>query len=164
MSGLKQGYHIRRRNQKIKLNPDDVPSVTYPNGSIPFFFNITVFLLILVLGILYGNKALGWYDIWVISSVWSLCFNGMWFLGRKNFLNSIRYQIHVVFKNTRLSNLTDIIDGKRNITSKSFDNLEEFNLYVDERYKYTKKFYVASWLFSVISFTSSLITMFILRY
>ncbi len=164
MSELKQGYHIRRNNQDINIKPDDIPSRSFPKGSIPFFLNLIIYLLIMVFGIMYGNKALFWYDIWVIASVWSICFNGMWFLGRKNFLSSLRYQSHIVAKTIRLTNLIDKIDEKRNISSKSFDNIDEFNSYVKERVLYTKTFYIISWCFSLMSIISSLITMFVMRY
>lgn len=164
MSELKQGYHIRRNNQDIGLNPNDVPSKSFPRGTIPFFFNIIVFLLIMVLGILYGNKQLHWSDIWVISSVWSVCFNGMWYLGRKNFLSNLRYQMHLIARTIRLTSFIDKIDEKRNVSSKSFDNIKEFNIYTNQRSTHTKMFFIFSWLFSLINLISSLITMFIMRY
>ncbi len=168
MNEIKSGYHIRRNNQQISdVDYSDVKNNTYPKGIIAFIFNLIIFSLILIIGILIWDVyddwykgtlyKLKWYDIWLIASVFSLAYNIFWWMGRKEFLSRVRYMIHQVSLRIKLNKLKEVVDYKNTRIIKNFSTYDDFKDFIKEKISSTKIMYIVSWIFSIITLVSSLI-------
>lgn len=165
MSEMKQGYHIRRNNPDVKPDENIRVKRTFPSGWIPFTLNLTIFVIVMLVGIFCGDGSLvKWYDIWTIGSVVMICYNGFWWMGRKEFLSNLRYSIHAIAKTIKLRNMIEKIDYKDILSEKNFNSHDEFKFYINDRLSFTKIPFYTSWIISLINLLTSIIVMIVFRY
>ncbi len=164
MSQITTGYHIRRKNPDVNPQDKETPSsFGYPSGIIPFIFNWICFLTILFVGIFVSNKEINIYS-GMIASLFSICYNIIWWMGRNEFLIGIRYSLHNMARKIRLVQLKEKIDYKDLLPNKNFESNEDFKKYIKDRLEFTQKWYVISWITFLVLAVISVIVMLVLKY
>lgn len=164
---LSQGYSIKKTlNTNHKNNKKNVTDEAkrYPNGVIPFvcllLFYVIFTIVVLVLGFTNASikQFFPWYWSTLSAAIAYFLLNILWAIGRTGFSSVSGYMMMKTARITRMRKIRDKLEYFVNEPAiNDVNNMDEYNTYVLERKKYTKKFFYTSLILSGSIFVINLI-------
>ena len=126
----------------LKKETVDIRYGKYPNGWFPFCFITLVFIVITIFGICLSTLVT-WKDFLVISSGISFCLAVSWWVLRQGFNLNTRWNLKKLSLQFKINRLK-ITEPYRNAdySINNVTNLEEYSIYLKERNKRSKIFFL----------------------